>query len=65
MVLKLYGSPISTCTIRVQAILYEKNIPFEFVTVDMAKGEHKSPEYLEKQPYGVVPYLVRSQFSTL
>jgi len=60
MVLRLYGHPNSTCTIRTLTILYEKLVPFEFVTVDMMKGEHKSPPYLEKQPFGVVPYLVRN-----
>jgi glutathione S-transferase len=33
-------------------------VPFEFVEVDITKGEQKLPEYLEKQPFGVIPYLV-------
>ena len=57
MVLKLVGSPISTCTRRVAVILKEKQVPYEFVPIDFAKGEHKSPEYLTKQPFGQVPYL--------
>jgi len=63
MTLKLYGSINSTCTVRVLAILYEKNIPFELINVDMQTGEHKSPAYFEKQPFGAVPYLVRTSLS--
>ncbi|KAH9925143.1 glutathione transferase [Fomitopsis serialis] len=58
MVLKLYGSPLSTCTRRVAAVLKEKNVPYELIAVDLASGAHKSPEYLAKQPFGQVPYIV-------
>ena len=59
MVLKLVGSPYSTCGQRVAIVLREKNVPYELVPIDFAKGEHKTPEYLEKQPFGQVPYIVR------
>ncbi|KAF5364697.1 hypothetical protein D9758_005629 [Tetrapyrgos nigripes] len=55
MVLKLYGNPQSTCTKRVAAVLHEKKIPHELVTVDWSKI--KEPEFVEKQPFGQVPYL--------
>ena len=58
MVLKLYGSPFSTCTKRVAVVLHEKQVPFELIPVDYAKGEHKTPEFLEKQPFGQMPYIV-------
>jgi glutathione S-transferase len=58
MVLKLYGYSASTCTRRVGVVLKEKNVPFEFISVDLMKGEHKQPEYLKKQPFGVIPYIV-------
>ncbi|KAJ3514269.1 hypothetical protein NLJ89_g2468 [Agrocybe chaxingu] len=57
MVLKVYGTPGSLCTKRVAVVLYEKQIPFKLYAVDMAKGENKSPEYLEKQPFGQIPYI--------
>ncbi|TFK36729.1 glutathione S-transferase [Crucibulum laeve] len=57
MVLKLYGSSLSTCTKRVATILHEKQVPFEIIEVDFAKSEHKSPAYLEKQPFGQIPYI--------
>ncbi|KAF5327410.1 hypothetical protein D9619_003957 [Psilocybe cf. subviscida] len=57
MVLKLYGYHQSTCTRRAAVVLQEKQVPYEFILVDMAKGEHKDPEYLKNQPFGQVPYL--------
>jgi len=57
MVLKLYGVPNSTCTRRVACVLKEKEIPYELISVDFSVGEHKSPEYLKKQPFGQVPYI--------
>ena len=58
MVLKLYGVSQSTCTKRVATFLKEKEVPYQFISVDMASWEHKSQEYLEKQPFGQVPYIV-------
>lgn len=58
MVLKLYGMAKSTCTLRVAIVLKEKDVPFEFIAIDFKSGEHKSQSYLEKQPFGQVPYIV-------
>ncbi|KAI0739292.1 thioredoxin-like protein, partial [Irpex lacteus] len=65
MVLKLVGNPLSTCTRRVATILKEKKVPYEFVSIDFAKGEHKSPAFLAKQPFGQVPYIVEDDGFTL
>ena len=63
MVLKLYGFPQSTATCLAALILVEKQVPFEFVTIDItSKAEQKTPEYLEKHPFGQVPYIVRLRF---
>lgn len=62
MVLTLYGIPMSTCAQRVAVVLKEKDIPFTFVQIDMMKGEHKSPEFLAKQPFGQVPYIVSTSY---
>ncbi|KAF7343258.1 Glutathione S-transferase [Mycena venus] len=56
-ILKLYGYPKSTGTRRAATVLYESKVPFEFIVVDFFKGEHKTPEYLEKQPFGQIPYI--------
>ena len=58
MVFKLYGVYRSPWVRLVAAVLVEKQIPFELVSVDLANGEHKSPEYLAKHPFGQVPYIV-------
>jgi glutaredoxin len=58
MVFKLYGINGSPWVRLVAAILHEKKVPFELVSVDLANGEHKSPEYLAKHPFGQVPYIV-------
>ena len=63
MVLKLYGIYKSPLVRLVAAICLEKQVPFELVSVDLANGEHKSPEYLAKHPYGQVPYIVCDSFN--
>nr|CAG4708757.1 unnamed protein product [Naegleria fowleri] len=57
MVLKLYGLYRSTCTQRVVLTLFEKALPFEYIPVQLSKGEQKQEWFLEKQPFGVVPVL--------
>lgn len=56
MTLTIYGVGMSTCAKRVGIILHEKQIPFNLQVVDWTGL--KSPEYLEKHPFGQVPYLV-------
>jgi glutathione S-transferase len=53
--IKLFGHPVSTCTRKVLCTLHETNTPFELVTVDFAKGEHKQPPHMARQPFGQVP----------
>ncbi|KAI3526841.1 hypothetical protein L1887_06105 [Cichorium endivia] len=55
MAIKLYGSVISTATNRVRAVLAEKDLEYEFVIIDMAKQEHKKPDFLSRSPFGQVP----------
>ncbi|KAF8063505.1 glutathione S-transferase [Lyophyllum atratum] len=57
MVLKLYGLSMSAGVKCVAVALLEKQVPFELIAVDFAKREHKSPEFLEKQPFGQIPYI--------
>ncbi|KZP22448.1 glutathione S-transferase [Athelia psychrophila] len=57
MALKLYGSPYSTATKRVAIVLQEKHVPFEFINIDLIKGEHKAPAFVAKQPFGQVPLI--------
>ncbi|KAE8727594.1 Glutathione S-transferase F6 [Hibiscus syriacus] len=53
--MKVHGNPLSTSTQRVLACLYEKDVEFQFVNVDMAAGEHKSQNFLSLNPFGQVP----------
>ncbi len=48
------GSPFSW---RVQLALEEKGLAYEPVLLSFEKGEHKSPEHLERSPHGKVPAL--------
>ncbi|RHZ56936.1 hypothetical protein CDV55_102468 [Aspergillus turcosus] len=57
MVLKLYGSDLSTATPRVRLALVEKGVDAEIHNVDFTKGEQFSASYLEMQPFGKVPFL--------
>ena len=58
MVLKLYGWFASGPALVAALILHEKNVPFEWVDVDLPAGEHKSEDYLAKFPFGLVPAIV-------
>ena len=58
MVLKLYGIYRSPWVCLVAAVLQEKQVPFELVSVNLAGGEHKLPEYLAKNPFGEIPCIV-------
>ncbi|KDP28124.1 hypothetical protein JCGZ_13895 [Jatropha curcas] len=56
-VIKVHGNPISTATQRVLATLYEKDLEFEFVHIDLATGEHKREPFISLNPFGQVPAL--------
>ena len=44
--IKVHGAPYSTATMRVIATLYEKDLDFELVPVDMKTGEHKKEPFI-------------------
>lgn len=54
--MKLYFAPKTRAT-RPRWMLEELGIPYELVSVDLGKGEHKRPEYLRLHPMGSVPVL--------
>lgn len=59
--LKLYGSERSRASI-IQWYLDEFAIPYEFVQVDLAAGEHRQPEFLAINPVGKVPAIADGDF---
>ncbi|KAI4305953.1 hypothetical protein L6164_029278 [Bauhinia variegata] len=48
---------------RVVACLVEKGIEFEAVPIDLFKGEHKTPDFLKKQPFGLLPVVEDGDFT--
>jgi glutathione S-transferase len=55
--MKLYENPLSSAALKVRAIIHELGLPVTLVAVDMRNGEHKSPEFLARNPNGKVPTL--------
>ncbi len=55
--LTLYYNPMSRGRI-VHWMLEEIGVPYELKTLDLAKKEHKTPEYLKLNPMGKIPTLV-------
>jgi glutathione S-transferase len=51
----VYGDARATCTQRVLILLEELDLKYDIKTVDLSKGEHKTPEFLKLQPFGKVP----------
>ncbi|TXG63475.1 hypothetical protein EZV62_010469 [Acer yangbiense] len=52
---KVYGSLSSPASLKVLACLFEHDIDFEFVHVDLESGEHKQQPFLAMNPFGRVP----------
>jgi glutathione S-transferase len=59
--MKLYGFP-PTRSIRAFWTLRELDVEFEFVNIDLTKGEHRRPEFLAVNPAGKLPVLVDGDF---
>jgi len=54
---KLYSHPVQPNAARVLMFLDEKGLDLPVVDLNMLEGEHKSPEYVKKNPSGQVPTL--------
>lgn len=52
---RLHRNLLSGHSHRAQLLLSLLGLPVELIDVDMSKGEHKSPEFLKKNPWGQVP----------
>jgi glutathione S-transferase len=55
--MKLYFAP-NTRSVRPRWLLEELEVPYVLERVDLAKGEHKSLDYMKIHPHGAVPSLV-------
>jgi glutathione S-transferase len=56
--IKLYGHEMSGNSYKVRLLLELLNLEYQWIKVDLMKGEHKSPEYLALNPFGQVPLLI-------
>lgn len=55
--MKIYDTKTAPSPRRVRMFLAEKNIPMEYVQIDLQKGENISPEMRAKNPVGKIPIL--------
>ena len=62
MVVKVYGPAYASATRRVLACLFDKEIEFELVPVDLLKGEHKNPDFLKLQVFPPMSFFFFSVF---
>ncbi|BAW97760.1 glutathione S-transferase [[Synechococcus] sp. NIES-970] len=60
--LKLYGGARSRASI-VRWYLEELGADYEFVLLDMQKGEHQQPDFLGLNPFGKVPVITDGDFT--
>jgi len=57
MAFTLYNAPQSTCSQRVRFVLNTKALPFTDIRLNLLEGDQLKPDYLKKNPNGVVPTL--------
>jgi glutathione S-transferase len=56
--IQLYGHELSGNCYKVRLFLELLKLEYEWIRLDLMKGEHKSPAYLDLNPFGQVPLLV-------
>ena len=60
--MKLYQLPVSPSCQKVVAVAHEVGVPLELATVELFKGEARTPAMLAKNPNGKVPILEDGDF---
>ncbi len=53
---RLYGYWRSSASYRVRIALHWKGLEYEYVSIDLRTGRHRTPEYLRHNPHGLVPF---------
>lgn len=53
--LTVYGNAKATCTQRILILLEELELKYTLQPIDLEKGEHKTEEFMEMNPFGKVP----------
>lgn len=60
--IKLYGNRFSPPSNKVEMVLNQLGLEYEFVFVDLLNGEQRKPEFLSLTSFGKVPFLVDEKF---
>ena len=55
--LKVYGNLMSGNCYKVKLLLTQLEMPFEWIDIDILKGESRTPDFLAKNPNGRIPVL--------
>jgi glutathione S-transferase len=53
----VHGTSVSSNTTKVLYVAEELGVEYEYTNMNLAKGEHKTPEHLKRHPLGKVPTL--------
>src|SRR5258708_7209015 len=53
--LHIYGFPLSSPTNKICFVANYLQIPYEYHHINLREGEHRTPEYLNINPYGKIP----------
>ncbi|MBD2260036.1 glutathione S-transferase [Pseudanabaena sp. FACHB-2040] len=61
--IQLYGHELSGNSYKVRLLLSLLDLEYEWIQVDLLKGEHKSSEFLTRNPFGQVPVLVNGDLT--
>jgi len=61
--IKLYGHPMSPYSARVKVLLDFAQVPYDFIPVDLGRGEHLLNEFRRLSPFGKVPVMVHEGFA--
>ncbi len=59
--IELYGHELSGNSYKAKLMLSLLGIDYEWINVDLLKGEHKTAEFLKLNPFGQVPLLIDNE----
>jgi glutathione S-transferase len=58
---QIHGLDVSTNTIKTLYVAEALGIDYEYISVDLTKGENKTPEHLKRHPLGKLPTLTHDE----
>src|SRR6185436_8246030 len=63
--LKLFGGTnrIAISTLKIRVALAEAGAPYEYIPLDLTKGQQREPAFLAINPHGKIPVLVDGDFA--